>query len=154
MNFFILGMPRSRTAWLANFMTTGDVFCHHEGLNGCHTIDQYKDKLGTSDGDACTGLVLFDLDSQFPNAKKVIIERSDRLPRDETVDYMQFKLNEIDGLRVKFEDIDSRLEEIHTYLTDQPYDVKRADMLKMLNVQVMQPYHCDLIAARNILDPR
>lgn len=28
--FFITGLPRSRTAWLANLFTTGNVFCFHE----------------------------------------------------------------------------------------------------------------------------
>ena len=30
--FFITGLPRSRTAWLANLFTHGDSFCWHEGV--------------------------------------------------------------------------------------------------------------------------
>lgn len=30
MTFFITGLPRSRTAWLANWLSTGDVFCYHD----------------------------------------------------------------------------------------------------------------------------
>lgn len=30
MNFFITGLPRSRTAWLANFLTYDGNFCYHE----------------------------------------------------------------------------------------------------------------------------
>jgi hypothetical protein len=28
--FFITGLPRSRTAWLANFFTTDHSFCYHD----------------------------------------------------------------------------------------------------------------------------
>ena len=30
MKFFITGLPRSRTAWLANWLSTGEVFCYHD----------------------------------------------------------------------------------------------------------------------------
>lgn len=34
-HFLILGYPRSRTAWLANLLTYGEVFCAHELLSEC-----------------------------------------------------------------------------------------------------------------------
>ena len=43
-NFFVLGLPRSRTAWLANFLTYDGYFCFHEGIDGCRSIDDYKKK--------------------------------------------------------------------------------------------------------------
>lgn len=31
-HFFITGLPRSRTAWMANFFTTGESFCFHDAM--------------------------------------------------------------------------------------------------------------------------
>lgn len=33
--FLVMGLPRSRTAWLANFLTFGGMFCHHDGISKC-----------------------------------------------------------------------------------------------------------------------
>ena len=76
MSFFILGLPRSRTAWLANFMTYDGYCCYHEGTNGCYTIEQYKAKLGGRIGDANTGLIMFNFRKHFPKDKVVIIDSS------------------------------------------------------------------------------
>lgn len=40
-NFFILGMPRSMTAWLSFLFTHKNVYCHHEGLTS-HDISTHK----------------------------------------------------------------------------------------------------------------
>jgi hypothetical protein len=56
MMYFITGLPRSRTAWLANFMTYGSSFCYHEllrergaaGMLEAMTSDRY-DHVGNSD---------------------------------------------------------------------------------------------------------
>lgn len=36
-HFFITGRPRSRTAWIANYLTWGDTFCFHDALR---TVDE------------------------------------------------------------------------------------------------------------------
>lgn len=36
MDFLILSLPRSGTAWLANFLTYDDCFCYHEPLADAH----------------------------------------------------------------------------------------------------------------------
>lgn len=43
--FLIVGLPRSRTAWLAAFLTDGPVFCHHELIARCAGWDGYPDAL-------------------------------------------------------------------------------------------------------------
>src|SRR5580700_9385789 len=43
--FIIMGLPRSRTAWLAAFLTDGDVHCHHELMRMCQTPSEYPAKL-------------------------------------------------------------------------------------------------------------
>ena len=71
--FLILGLPRSRTAWLANFLTYDGLFCYHEAINGCKNIKEYKQKV-KGKGDSNTALALFDFESHFPNAKIIIID--------------------------------------------------------------------------------
>ena len=80
--FFLTGYPRSRTAWLANFFTTGPVFCHHDGLRGCKDLDALDRKLRmngrTHVGDSDSALLLFhvELRARYPDAKWVLIERN------------------------------------------------------------------------------
>ena len=33
-NFYIIGMPRCRSLWLAHLLTQGECFCYHERLSG------------------------------------------------------------------------------------------------------------------------
>lgn len=40
--FLILGLPRSRTAWLARFLTYGDWICGHEELRHMRSLDDVK----------------------------------------------------------------------------------------------------------------
>jgi hypothetical protein len=37
--FFITGLPRSRTTWLANLFTYGASFCFHDLLGECRTVE-------------------------------------------------------------------------------------------------------------------
>ena len=151
MNFFVIGLPRSRTAWLANFLTYNNHYCFHEGIDGCNNIYDYIEKLGDSNGDASTGLMLFDMNKQFPESPKVIIESDIKKAIDysyKTYGYfdskyvydLQDRLNQIDGLRIKFDDIDDRLEEIWDYLIGTPFDKRRAEILKRLRIEIKDPF--------------
>jgi hypothetical protein len=80
--FFILGLPRSRTAWLANFLCYGPAFCFHEALIGCDSIKSYARRLCAVDaehvGDSSSGTVFFidDIMHLFPEARLVVVERN------------------------------------------------------------------------------
>lgn len=154
MSFFILGLPRSRTAWLANFMTHDGLFCYHEGIDGCTSMNEYKEKIG-NDGDSSTGLIMLNLDRYFTDAKKVIIDTSiDRaaefgseaygVDMTDMFEKAKNKLDAMDGLHIDFNDINVRLREIWEYITDKPFNQKRADMLVKLNIQVNDVYDMDI----------
>lgn len=157
--FFILGLPRSRTAWLANFMTYNGFHCMHEGLNGCYNIEEYKTKLLTVHGDANTGLVMYNFRDYFPFARTVIIDSSITesvqyglkvLNHDYTSEMLDMKtrLDDVRGLHIPIASINKELPTIWAYLThDAPYDEKRAKLLKSLNIQVKQPYEYNMPAA-------
>jgi hypothetical protein len=80
--FFFTGLPRSRTAWLANYFTYGPSFCFHDGLRFCRRISDLRkmfDELSafTCVGDSDSGLlhVATHVNVEFPTAKWVLIER-------------------------------------------------------------------------------
>ena len=73
MDFLVLGLPRSRTAWLANFLTHDGLFCYHEAINGCSSMKEYKEKV-EGKGDSNTALALFDFEKHFPETKIIVID--------------------------------------------------------------------------------
>ena len=156
MNFLILGLPRSRTAWLANFLTYDGLFCYHEAINGCESIDEYKEKV-QGKGDSNTGLMLFDFEKHFPDTKIIVID-SDinsavRFGREVfntdieiEMTIAKKRLDNIKGFHVKLEDINSRLREIWEYVSDTEFNQERANILIDLDVKVLDPFNIDLLA--------
>jgi hypothetical protein len=161
-NFFVIGLPRSRTAWLANFLTYDGSFCYHEGLNGCSSVEEYKQKLGKHRGDSCTGLTYIDMNKEFPDAPKLIVESS----VEDSVEFakkiynidlsVEFqassdKMKLIKGMRVKLKDINNSLEEIWKYLIGTPYNKGRGDMLNNMEVTTMNYFDYDVESARRLI---
>ena len=80
--FFILGLPRSRTAWLAAFLTDGPVHCHHELIRQCANPDEYLVRLAATRtpivGDSSPALALYypSLREAIGRHKVVVIRRN------------------------------------------------------------------------------
>jgi len=79
--FFITGIPRSRTAWLANFLTWGNAFCHHDLLRlGCSVPALRRNLEATRAeivGDSDSALLHFapQLVREFPTARWLLVKR-------------------------------------------------------------------------------
>ena len=160
---FIIGLPRSRTAWLSVFMAQSGARWHHDGLNGCNSVDEYNQKV-TGSNDSSTGLAMLDINKLYPLSKVVIIKKSqaefercvmwcnDNYNIDSS-NYMA-QLNErlllVNGLVVNQSDINERLSEIWAHLTDKPWLERYRDMVSF-NVQV-QSIEIDNEAARNLIE--
>lgn len=77
--FFIVGLPRSRTAWLANLFTTENIHCFHE-LSAVYPVEQWaavfravgSKYVGTSEPLPRTVL---EAKKIFPESKLVVISR-------------------------------------------------------------------------------
>ncbi len=163
MGFLILGLPRSRTAWLANFFTYGGLRCMHEGLNGCRSVDEYLSKFDGSVGDASTGLATFQYERWFPEGlRTIVIDRDvDRAVQygkhtydvdlSDEMSELAVRLEGIDALHVDFDDIDDSLQEMWEYITDTPYDKGRAELMVRLNVTENEPYAFDEAALRELM---
>lgn len=160
MNFFVIGLPRSRTAWLANFLTY-EKHCFHEGLEGCRNLDDYRQKIGTECGDSSTALMLMDINKEFPRAPVVIIDSDIEKAIDYTYktyglydpNYLHFlnnRLQDIAGMHVPFDAIDENLPAIWKYLIGTEYDEKRGDLLKKLRIEVKNPFYADRSAMTSL----
>lgn len=165
-HFFVLGLPRSRTAWLSNFLTYDGHFCYHEGLDSCRSIAEYKAKLYDPDyesvGDSCTGLMMIDIEKEFPDSLRLIVENDlDKSARESYALYeekypdcyrnvfhkleiAEERLNKISGLRIHVSRINDNLELIWNYLLGGRFDQKRADLLAGKKIEVFDPYDYNL----------
>ncbi len=86
--FFVVGLPRSRTAWLANLFTYGPAFCFHDEIVGIedmahlarHVHEEGYEHVGFSDsGNALRAAQLMEA---FPHARWIVVSR----PRGEALD--------------------------------------------------------------------
>lgn len=79
--FFILGYPRSRTAWLSCALSTGPVRCIHEALKGCVSLDELAAKLTSTSAeyagssDSANALLINPILARWPSARLVVITR-------------------------------------------------------------------------------
>jgi hypothetical protein len=93
--FFVTGLPRSRTAWLANFLTAGDSFCFHEllaaGVSASFVQKTFSRMIEEESfsvvGDSDSALVAIApaMVAMFPTARWVLVER----PVDEAMESYQ-----------------------------------------------------------------
>ena len=83
--FFVTGLPRSRTAWMANYLTYGDTFCLHDGFCGLKNpfdmfgkFNEVALRNNVSEVGNCDPANLYFIDAltkQFPKAKWLILNR-------------------------------------------------------------------------------
>ena len=89
--FFITGLPRSRTAWLANLFTTEESVCHHEPARGMGALlmDGWrKSRIGISD--ASLVLQFAELREQYPDAPWVYVDRDPQQVIKSLVEFLRF----------------------------------------------------------------
>ena len=78
---FVLSFPRSRTAWLAAYLTGAGIPCFHEAWRQARTTRELRTMMEERgddvvvNADCCNWFFLEDLSKEFPDAKYVIVER-------------------------------------------------------------------------------
>ncbi len=76
--FFILGLPRTRTAWLSTVCTLAGAPCTHEGMRDLTTFAEYAaNRPARGDADPTLCFWIRDLLEAWPQARFVVIERHD-----------------------------------------------------------------------------
>lgn len=151
--FVIVSLPRSRTAWLATYLTHGDVTCFHD-----HGAENLIRDLGVNNGNADSSLCFIpDQVLQWEKeglVKVMVVDRklddvydsllaamweSGITHLDDAIETALKKAwlglekikMETKGLVVPYEDIDERVHFIHAYLTGHiPFSDARFNMLK------------------------
>ena len=148
-DFMIVGLPRSGTAWLANWFTTERSICWHEPLwtRSLTELDEVKGAglFGISD----TMLILMNADeiNRHP-AKKLIVHREldevnvslAKLGLPAMRDEHKWKLDEIGGFHITFHDLYNveRFRRAAEWLLPVPFDSARYSLLRDLNIQNAQ----------------
>ena len=164
-NFFILGLPRSRTTWLANLLTWGRTRCHHELTAQC-PIHKFPSILGPRDGDSDSGLLLHyeDVMVLYPRAKWLLIERDWHDARESTIkalirecvpqapitatetwtklqgalqDFRSKMEYGLRYLRYDFKDLvnEDVIRDIWRFCLDEPWDQQRYEMLRNCRIE-------------------
>lgn len=152
--FFVVGLPRSRTAWLANLLTYENSHCFHDGLRFCNSFADVKplfESAGTPIVGNCDSSLIMFLPKMleiYPDAKVLVINRrwsevscslnKMGLPAFSALSDMfeKFKAGG-DSPVIPYEDLSSvdTCEMIWDYLIGTPFNKKRFELLKDLNVQ-------------------
>ena len=152
--FFIIALPRSRTAWLANFLTNDESFCFHYGI-WKYGVDGIRAKMlalpaktiGSSDTAA-----MFYMDkiiSVFPGAKIIAIDRNiddiisslrrcglDESPNIELMESTFSNAKKFADIIIVYDDINIMADQIWEYVTRTECDMDRLEMLKGMNIQI------------------
>ncbi len=140
-DFMVIGLPRSGTAWAANWLTTDTTLCLHDPLAKYHHTELDGLVSDKRIGVACTGLWMVPEWVNAHPAKKVILHRPIEAINQSLdgvglppVGYID--LGRLDGLHVDYEAMWLDPEPIWEHLTGKPMDWERHSLLSSLNVQV------------------
>lgn len=173
--FLILGLPRSRTAWLANFLTFGNIECEHE-LSSLrqspeemmsHLTDGLPDAPPYYRGAADTYAVmwideLMDIEPDCPvvTIRRPIEEVEISLGRvgirgvRKGLEEANSELDRVSRMRnclsVRYADLDSpaTARALQAFVAPgEPFDVRRWQMLDGMNIQIT-PYRFQELARR------
>jgi len=131
--FFVVGLPRSRTYWMSIYL-----YCTHEAFHYNENYKTFMDSKSFGDSTTCypwiknyitdNPIVVIerDLDECFQSSIKLFPDIKIK-----TLEHMQSELEGIDVcLRIKYEDINERLQEIWEYCHESPFNSVRAEKLK------------------------
>lgn len=150
------GLPRTRSRWAAEYFDgIENVIGLHEPTNGLKSKQEFYDLMENDQPEQVvisdSGIFITDFQERYPDTKTVIIERDTEDVFKSLCDYfneqgysrpsMKFlhdqkaAVDALEGLRVRYEDINKRLPEIHEYF-GIPYDALYADRMTARNLQI------------------
>ena len=159
--FLITGLPRSRTAWMAEFMNHGSSVCFHEPPNWRELWSEYNDKcVGISDSGLGFQLdeiieeyhpKILIIDRPIEEVEKSLDELNTGLPKTNFCEILKetlakFQNGESEVLRVPFHSMnDIRvMQKIFWHLIPgEPFDEGRFLKMKNINIQTDVQKHLD-----------
>jgi hypothetical protein len=153
--FFITSLPRSRTAWTANYLSFNGVSCLHDGFRGLTSPDQIRERLDATcarvAGSADPAILMFQerIFELFPKARYVYIFRDAKTcelswrnaggtsMHKFAVRAVDFLKRRADILVVPYEELDDKIDLIGEFVTDGKWTCPkwRKDILVDMNIQ-------------------
>jgi len=137
MMFYLIGLPRCRTAWFANLFTYGSIVCDHDRPNG---------------GDGYSGTVLLDEATRVPSVyiHRPVWEVMDSIKArfefpvwadfdalERALEEQAKRMRECPGFHVEHKDLDiGSIAAIWEFLLKTPADLGRIRRMMNFNVQV------------------
>lgn len=171
--FFIAGTPRSRTAWLATFLDTGNVACQHEGLARFDSLEEFAARLEGAHqnvaGECGTlGPVLYPaLVKRFPHARWALVHRDVeqvaadftalRVPNPQLAamqcerQFAEMREAMPSAAVAEFAELDgeSVMRDLWDYVTwGEPFPVDRYERMRELQIQIAPWQFLDLLEQR------
>lgn len=141
-DFIVIGLPRSGTTWLANWLTTDRSLCLHDPFNA---LPEQWPQDGRRRGISCTGAYLLPKWLGAQNCAVAVIERDPEacaaslaaagLPG---LDGLPAALAVADGRRWKFADLwdEDKARELWAFLLpDVPFDALRYRLLRDMRIE-------------------
>jgi hypothetical protein len=143
-DFAVFGLPRSATAWLANWLTTDRTLCLHDPFAA--TMPEHWDAGGKRLGMSCTGSYLFPRWLDTLDCPVAVIEREpgevsaslEAIGLPEDVGALKHALDATDGRRWRFADLwnEDKARELWAFLLPRiPFDAQRYRLLRNLRVE-------------------
>lgn len=143
-DFIVIGLPRSGTTWLANWLTTDTTICLHDPFSGA--LPEEWRGHGKRLGISCTGAYLMPSWLSAQNCSVAVIERD---PGEVDASLTRMGLPAISprarclfatakGRRWRYQDIwnEARAREIWTFLLpDIAFDAQRYRLLSQMQIQ-------------------
>jgi len=156
--FIIYALPRSRTAWLAHFLTYGDWTCCHDVVTDVHSFAELQEIFGIPYiGSAETGMIegWKAMEKIAPDHRRVVIRRPLEeikaslakfgLADDEGLERREKMLIELsaqpDVMTVNYADLDNieTIKALFEFCLLQPFDEQYWERLRHKNIQIDMP---------------
>lgn len=169
--FFILCLPRSRSAWLANLLTYGNTFCFHEPAVGLYNFKEMRALfestgrpiVGSSD---CGNVWIIDgLRAEFPDSQLVVVRQEIELCRqsmaemglpdngtlEKAADMLDYVVSGYSPLVIEAKDLGSpeTIKTLCDYVGAE-FDQPRLSLLESLNVQTKPEFLYSRMTTENV----
>jgi S-adenosylmethionine:tRNA-ribosyltransferase-isomerase (queuine synthetase) len=169
-NFIILSLPRSRTAWLSLYLTLAGLPCEHELIGKSESFEAAIKKIKSEGIGSCDTSQVFrlkelkdELDPRILVIKRNANEVIDSLSKIGItgIDDFIIKQNELlseaskgeETLTINYEEIDSRIEEIYSFLSGGlKFDKEVYKKVKDYNIKFNNLIECVSSLNHNVLN--
>ena len=138
--FMLMGLPRSRTKWLSEFLTYGSIRCYHERLSQLPSIADLSTMGDNGSAETFATSVWAKVYDRFPDARYVVIKRDPaeverslaalgyRPPVREMAKTLNAAEKGLPCLSIQYHEINDRLREIWEWCREDEFPAERAAM--------------------------